>query len=231
MSRKKWEKLEEEYAEAMLFQDTLKKLQFESIGEFVELVGGVMGMININDYDRAKKISEAFALRIGYILDKIGYVDKVIDKNKSMRDFYEEQQKRLIEQEKVKKEAEVQKEPSQEEKFAKEYDKYLETGEIQGEPTLKEVDVPPEQEEKIDNEIANIIGSFNGIGDVDKQEVVENQGTTIEPAMTIQLDPKLVGNLQESISAKHVGAGWYELSNGERIRGKNNLPDNVKIDE
>lgn len=90
-------KIEVEYAEAIKFQDVLKELNFESIGEFVELIGGVMGMINVNDMDNVKRISEAFAPRIGYIIDKIGYGDKVIEKNKSMRDFYDEQQRKLAE--------------------------------------------------------------------------------------------------------------------------------------
>lgn len=169
MSRKKWEALEKEYSEAILFQDVLKKLQFESIGEFVELIGGVMGMLNVNDIDNAKKISEAFALRIGYILDQIGYVDKIIDKNKTMRDFYEEQQKKLAEQAKQK-------------------------------------------------ELAKATEAANA--------TVLDTVPEPEAAMTFQLDPELF-----KVSAKHVGAGWYELSTGKRIRGRNNLPENVLVED
>ena len=231
MSRKKWEKLEKEYSEAIMFQDVLKKLQFESIGEFVELIGGLMGMINVNDIDNAKKISEAFALRIGYILDKIGYVDKVIEKNKTMRDFYEEQERKLAEAQEKKKE-QKDKEPTIEELHAKEYDEYLRTGKIEGEPTLGSIELEEEVEDKIEEEVAKMMGRnpFQpGLSPEEKVMVEEKMGKTIEPAMTIQLDPSLFANFK--ITAKPLGSGWFELSNGEKIRGKKNLPANVELQE
>lgn len=207
MSRKKWEKLEQEYAEAILFQDVLKKLQFESVGEFVELVGGVMGMINVNDIDNAKKISEAFALRIGYILDKIGYVDKLIDNNKSMRQFYEEHQKKLSEQEEAKKK--------------------VDSGSVIIEE-LVEMEGCVKTETELEQKVTEMMGSnpWDWVSEEDRKKIIEQKGNVIEPVMQLQLDPEIF-----KITAKHIGSGWYELSTGKRVRGKNNLPENVMVEE
>jgi len=160
--KKELKRIKEEYGEAMKFQDVVKELNFKSVGEFVELIGGVFGMLNINDIDNAKAFSQAFAERIGHILLEIGHVDKIIAGDKSMRDFYKEQ---LIKEDEIKAKKEV--------------------------------------EEKIEN-----------------------------PAITLELTPELkesVANLTKTSTAKYVGGGWFELDNGERIRGKNNLPESVVV--
>ncbi len=158
--RNKDRKLMEEYGEAIKFQDTIKKLNFNSVGEFVELVGGIMGMVNVNDIDNAKKICGPFAERIGHILVELNYVDKVIEKNKSMRDFYNEQQRQIKEAAEAKKAA--------------------------------------EEAEK-------------------------------EPVISLDVDPALLNIINKSVTAKSVGAGWYELSNGAKVRGKKNLPEGVEV--
>jgi hypothetical protein len=150
-------KIKEKYAEAILFQDIIiNELNFNSVGEFVELVGGVFGMLNVNNIDNAKRISEAFAVRIGYILDKIGYVDKIIENNKSMRDYYEEQQKLI-----------------------------------------------KEKEEK-----------------VEKKKVEEN-------TVFIDTNPDLANLVKREV--KYVGAGWYLLPDGNKVRGKQNIPEGFEI--
>jgi len=206
MSRKKWEKLEIDYAEAIKFQDAIKELQFESIGEFVELIGGLMGMINVNDIDNAKKISEAFALRIGYIIDKIGYADKVIDKNKTMRDFYEEQQQRLEAQKEAQKEADEaeeqveENEPTDEEQWEAEYKDYRDNGTVEGEENLQTVELDEEFEGKIEDQVTSMMGRnpFKGLTEEEKELARESQGKTVEPAMMIQLDPSIMESIKKS---------------------------------
>ena len=209
MSRKKWEKMQEEYAEAIKFQDVLKELKFDSIGEFVELIDGVMGMVNVNDIDNAKRICDVFALRIGYIIDKIGYADKVIDKNKTMRDFYEDRQRQLAEQ-KAAKDQEI-------------IDACEDEDCDEGIGTVTAVD------SETTDEAAEQLKRFN------EKEYAKKTSTDLndEAVITFQLDPDLFNDVKEAstaVKAISLGGGWYELSDGQKVR-KKNLPENVILEE
>jgi len=76
------------------FQAAIESQGFDDVGEFVELIGGVMGMINLNDLENARKISDKFAVQIGHILTEIGYIDREID-GKTMKQYYDDQQENL----------------------------------------------------------------------------------------------------------------------------------------
>ena len=73
------------------FSEAVVDNGFEDVGEFVELIGGVMGMINLDDIENAKKISGPFAIQIGHILSEIGYTEKKIE-GKTMQEYYEDNQ-------------------------------------------------------------------------------------------------------------------------------------------
>lgn len=76
--------------------------------------------------------------------------------------------------------------------------------------TYRRGDAFPAQGEVGQERIDELSGSDNDVG----YTLIKKVGTDSEP----QEDPK--GEIDESEFPKHTSGAWYELSNGEKIQGK-----------
>ena len=74
--------------EAQKFRATINQLGYENIGDFVELVGGIVSMLikeDSHEKDAFKVMGEQLIMHTGIIIEQIGHLDKVIEKNEDLK--------------------------------------------------------------------------------------------------------------------------------------------------
>jgi hypothetical protein len=100
MSKEKSERSKSK-RELQKFRDVLTELGYESIGDFVELAGGMASMLmqNQTEEDSVKKdnvnvMGEQFVAQTGIIIERIGHLDKLIQRNEELKKAAEEAKER-----------------------------------------------------------------------------------------------------------------------------------------
>lgn len=74
--------------EAQKFRTTINQLGYESIGDFVELVGGIVSMLikeDSHERDAFKVMGEQLVMHTGVIIEQIGHFDKIVEKNEELK--------------------------------------------------------------------------------------------------------------------------------------------------
>jgi CRISPR/Cas system-associated protein Cas10 (large subunit of type III CRISPR-Cas system) len=83
--------------ESQKFRDILSELGYETIGDFIELAGGMVSMLiqNQEEKDLVKKdnvnvMGEQFVYQTGIIIERIGHLDKLMQRNEELKKAAEE---------------------------------------------------------------------------------------------------------------------------------------------
>jgi len=74
--------------EAQKFRSVINALGYESIGDFIELTGGIVSMLiqpDNPDAENVKVMGEQLVMHTGIIIDQIGHLDKVIERNEELK--------------------------------------------------------------------------------------------------------------------------------------------------
>ncbi len=76
--------------EAQKFRSVINALGYESIGDFIELTGGIVSMLIQSDESDENKenirvMGEQLVMHTGIIIEQIGHLDKVIERNEDLK--------------------------------------------------------------------------------------------------------------------------------------------------
>jgi len=74
--------------EAQTFRNVIKNLGYESIGDFIELAGGIVSMLMQDDNpekENVKVMGEQLVMQTGIIIEQIGHFDKIVERNEELK--------------------------------------------------------------------------------------------------------------------------------------------------
>jgi hypothetical protein len=69
----------------MLFEEAVRGLGYDSIGEFMELLGGFAALVANEKYDTATVMADRLALQIGSVIEKMGHLEVVKARNELLK--------------------------------------------------------------------------------------------------------------------------------------------------
>jgi len=78
----------EKKRESHKFVSTLESLGYESIGDFIEMCGGLVGILideESTQKETAKEMAQQFVMQTGIIIEQIGHLDKIIERNEELK--------------------------------------------------------------------------------------------------------------------------------------------------
>jgi hypothetical protein len=78
-------------SEVQRFKDLLIELGYTNIGEFIELIGGFIAMVDGDEEDqkKAKEIAGPLTMQIGFMIERLDLLDQIIEKNKNLKEELE----------------------------------------------------------------------------------------------------------------------------------------------
>jgi len=81
--------------EAQRFKELLDELGYEGIGGFLELVGGLVAMVDGDeeDFEAAKQIAGPLSMQIGFMIERLGFLERIIEKNQALKEELEGEKK------------------------------------------------------------------------------------------------------------------------------------------